>query len=397
MPILIFIVQRLVLLLLAIMTFLGITSDETYISTSNSYQVEKERKVAITELLEKDAPLIIAEDRNETLVEKVGLSDILEKINNEIPVFGQKEIIENTTTEKEEEKPVFDTEIQKETNNIIEDIEKELEKIREEANKIALTESDPVEEPEIEIITNNFNIANTPNNAVINIVCLERINDSLSIITGSGIIISPTGSVLTNGHVAQHLLDQEDKNIDCEIKHPNNPSMNYRAVISYIPSIWKGGGMFNLKYGTGENDYAFLSIVGPGPLGTIPDSFPYISPNTSSKNIEVGNDIYMLGYPSKKSGIYKVDTNLPLITDISVITDVFTFNKTSKDIFSSGVSPVAKQGSSGGAVVDDGKLIGLIATTNEHSSGGSILNAISLSYIKDNLEENGLSIDTFLK
>jgi hypothetical protein len=173
--------------------------------------------------------------------------------------------------------------------------------------------------------------------------------------------------------------------------------MNYRAVISYIPSIWKGSGMFNLQYGTGENDYAFLSIVGPGPLGRIPESFPYISPTTSSKNIEVGNDIFMLGYPSKQSGVYNIDTNLPQVTDTSVITDVFTFNRTSKDIFSSGISPVAKQGSSGGAVVDNGGLIGLIVTTNQHPSGGNILNAISLSYIKNDLEENGLSIDTFLK
>lgn len=396
MPVLIFIVQRLILLVLAIMTFLGITSDETYFNASDGYRVEKERKESITELLEQEEPVIIVEKEETPLIEKVGLDSILDKINEEFPVFGQKELVSDDLEEVIIPEKEFNTEVQKDTSSLLDNIEKELEEIREEANTLS-TQETVSENEEVEVQVPTITIANTANNAVVNIVCLERVSNSLSVVTGSGIIISPNGTVLTNGHVAQHLINQDDENIDCEIKHPNHPSMNYRAAISYMPSIWKGGGMLNLQHGTGENDYAFLSIVGPGPTGKIPSRFPYIDINTSSKGLEVGNDIFMLGYPSKNTGVYKVDTNLPLITDTSTITDVFTFNRISKDVFSSGISPVAKQGSSGGAVVDDGKLIGLIVTTNEHPSGGSILNAISLSYIKSDLENNGVSISTFIR
>jgi len=393
MPILIFIIQRVILLFLAIMTFLGITSDETYLNASDNYRVEKERKTAILEILEKEDPIIIVEGRNDTLVERIGIDNILEKINEEFPVFGTKEPLPESFEEPENEvKEEFNTEVQKDTNILIDKIEEDLKRIRGEADKLAIEKKE-----ESLPNTSNFVISNTAYNAVVNIVCLERINNSLSVITGSGIIISPKGTILTNGHVAQHLLNQKNENMDCEVKHPNNPSMNYRVTVLYIPNIWKGNKMLNLQHGTGENDYAFLSIVGPGPTGKIPDSFPYISPITSSGGIKVGNDILMLGYPSKNSGVYKIDTNLPLITDTSLITDVFTFNKISKDIFSSGVSPVAKQGSSGGAVVDEGRLLGLIVTTNAHESGGNILNAISLSYIKNDLADNGVSINTFIE
>lgn len=400
MPILIFTIQRLILLFLAIMTFLGITSDETYLNASDSYRIEKERKPAIVELLEKGDPVVIVEESDDGLLEKTGLDNMLDKINNEFPIFGQKEIISGEVEMVIAPKKTFDTEIQKNTNLLLQDIENDLEKIRLEVDKLSSEDSDlieEVEEVEEKLSKPVFKIANTASNAVINIMCLSRVGNNISITTGSGVIISPKGTILTNGHVAQHLLQQNNDNVDCEIKHPNNLSMSYRAVISYIPSIWKGGGMLNLKEGKGESDYAFLSIVGPGPTGKIPVSFPYIPIETNSKEIEVGKSIFMLGYPSKQTGVYKKDTNLELVTDTSVIKDIFTFNKTSIDTFSSGVSPVAKQGSSGGAVLDGGKLIGLIVTTNEDQSGGSILNAITLSYIKNDLEDNGLSIDTFLK
>lgn len=394
MPILIFIAQRLILLALAIMTFLGVTSEETYLNTSDKFTVDQERKPAITELLESPDPIVVViKEDEQPIFEKIKLDVVLDKLNDDFPIFGQKESVSEENINEEIEEKIFDTEIQIDTTDLIKNIENKLNELKNEATKLSEESSSktPTDKP------STVHLANVVNNAVVNIMCLERNGSDLSVITGSGVIINPNGTVITNGHVAQHLLNQDDPNIDCEIKNPNHSSMNYRAVISYIPSIWKGSGMFNLKYGTGEDDYAFLSIVGPGPSGKLPESFPYIQVSTSSSPLEVGNDIFMLGYPGKQTGVYKIDTNLPLVTDTSYITDVFTLDKFSKDVFSSGVSPVAMQGSSGGAVLDEGKLIGIISTTNKHESGGNILNAISLNYIKRDLAEDGLSIDTFIK
>lgn len=395
MPILIFIAQRLILLALAIMTFLGVTSEETYLNASDNFAIDPERKAAITEILDSPNPIIISTEEETPVFEKIKLDIILDKINRDIPIFGQKNNIEEEDYSEPEKTKTFDTEIQADTNDLLKEIEAQINTLKAEADKAInkKTEEDDLNQPK----ENTLHIANVANNAVINIMCLKREGNGLSVITGSGVIISPNGTIITNGHVAQNLLDQDDENIDCEVKNPNHSSMNYRAVISYIPSIWKGAGMFNLKYGTGENDYAFLSIVGPGPDGKMPDSFPYVEVSTNSNVLSVGNDIFMLGYPGKHTGVYSTDTNLPLVTGTSYITDIFTFDKSSKDIFSSGVSPVAMQGSSGGAVIDEGKLIGIISTTNEHESGGNILNAISLNYIKRDLEENGLSLSTFTR
>ena len=395
MPILIFIAQRLILLALAIMTFLGVASEETYLSASNKYKVEQERKPAITEILESSDPIIIVADQEgDKFFEKIKINNVLDKINEDFPIFGQKESVAGTDPTEDVAEEKFDTEIQTDTQELLNDLEAELNRLKDEAARIsAESSSEDQTVPKKEAL----HITNVASNAVINIMCLERNGTGLNIVTGSGVIINPNGTILTNGHVAQHLLNQDDPNIDCEIKNPNHSKMRYRAVISYIPSIWKSSGMFNLKYGTGEDDYAFLSIVGPAPDGELPDSFPYIEISTDDDSLEVGNDIFMLGYPGKHTGVYSSDTNLQLVTDTSYITDVFTLNKFSKDIFSTGVSPVAMQGSSGGAVLDEGKLIGIISTTNEQESGGKILNAISLSYIKRDLAEAGISINTFLK
>lgn len=377
MPIVIFLAQRLVLFLLAILTFLGLSSEERYFSVEQAFAIQQERKPEIVELLEQ----------NPDIINKNPETPNLDVDPIDVPIPTSTTPTGSTNSPNTEGLPPdFIDVVQKEIDairNSIGDIIK-----KEEVPEAKNTETASNQQEEVAVIEND------PSNAVLNVVCLEKIGRTISITTGSAVIITKSGYVLTNGHVAKSLLRQDRDAVDCELKHPDHPTMNFRAAIQYIPEEWTNGTHDGSTTGTGEKDYAILKIVGPGPSGVMLKNFPYITPNTSDKEIYEGNDILLLAYPGKQAGVYEIDTNLPLVTDISTIQEVFTFDRTSSDVFSSGISPVAKQGSSGGAVVDNGKLLGIIVTTN-NISGGSVLNALSLDYIDRDLKKQGLSISYF--
>lgn len=421
MPVITFIIQRLALGVLAGMTFLGLVSEDTYFATESAFIVPQERKEAIVESLSDPETIVVFEDLNENKKLDVApvprMSDkdkgdtrledeLVNIIEHALPqevedlfvlpaetvrkeAETQEVIIPDELTEEPIPEQVFREEQREVLQETLNTIEERLDTIKREQ---AQQEPVVVPTPVVEAVT----IPNTLTNAVVNIVCLEKKGNILNVAVGSGVFVGQDGSIITNGHVAQHILKQKSEFVDCEVKHPDNPSMRYRVAVVHIPDMWRGGSLINESHGTGENDFAFLSVVGPAPGGIIPTSFPYLRTQTSKSVLSEGNDIFLAGYPAVQTGNIQNDTNAPLITDQSVIEDVFTFGIDSIDVVASGVSPVARQGASGGAVVDDGKLIGIIVTTNEYPSGGTYLNGLTLNYIQRELQSQGLSLQTFL-
>lgn len=103
------------------------------------------------------------------------------------------------------------------------------------------------------------------NRYAINIFCTETIDKKyLKVISGSGVFISNPDDdksvVLTNAHVARHLLD---KNKKC-VGRTNSPAATtHKLILRYIPSFWlQSNGLYIIgdpnKDSTGEFDFAII-------------------------------------------------------------------------------------------------------------------------------------------
>lgn len=102
-------------------------------------------------------------------------------------------------------------------------------------------------------------------NYAINIFCTETVDKKyLKVVSGSGVFLSSPsdakGVILTNAHVARHLLD---KNKNCVGRTGSPAATTHRLVLRYIPSFWlQSNGSYIIgdpnKDSTGEFDFAIL-------------------------------------------------------------------------------------------------------------------------------------------
>ena len=241
--------------------------------------------------------------------------------------------------------------------------------------------------------------------ALVNILCTTKGNE-LSPISGTGVIISPNGIVLTNAHVGQFFLlrDLYEKDyITCVIRTGSPAYPKYYAELAYISPTWVENNKTILKdqdpKGTGENDFAFLHITSSVDSGTkLPDNFPYLTPNIS-EDLKVSDPVILVSYPAGFLGGLSILEDLDITSSITTIQDIFTFDKDTVDLINVGGTVVSQRGSSGGAVVDrHSGLIGIISTSSlGDTTSSSDLNAITIPYINRTLKnESGLTLSDFL-
>jgi S1-C subfamily serine protease len=241
-------------------------------------------------------------------------------------------------------------------------------------------------------------------NAAVNLLCLPKEGRSYGV-SGSGIIIDPRGIILTNAHVAYNLLyiDYPKKgSFDCEIRMGNPATSKYRAKLIFLPYVWAADNAEALKgsepSGTGENDYALLAITETTNGSPLPSTFPFI-PFGGEYDLSPGNTVVVAGYPAGFLSGEVIAHTLPLTSAYATVKDIFTFAQTTVDVLSLGGSPVAQQGVSGSAIVDDrGNVAGIAVTSSQETDTSKRdLRAITTRHIKRSFAAHaGMKLSEFL-
>lgn len=240
--------------------------------------------------------------------------------------------------------------------------------------------------------------------AIVNILCTTK-GGELSPISGTGVVVSPSGLILTNAHLGQYFLlkDWREKNfMSCVIRTGSPAYPKYNLELVYISPAWVANNKTLLKeqnpQGTGENDFAFFRITDAIDHTKLPDPFSFITMNIREV-INIGETTLLASYPAGFLGGISVLNDLSITSAIAYVSELLTFKDGTIDIISVPRTVVSQKGSSGGAVVDKyGTLIGIITTSSSgNTTAERDLRAITLSYINRDLQkELGINLEQFV-
>ncbi len=250
-------------------------------------------------------------------------------------------------------------------------------------------------------VTTDFDAAATTlRAALVNIICYAPIGSSLRSISGSGIIITSSGIILTNAHIAQNFL-LADRGVSCTIRS-GSPAVNkYEASLIFISPAWIAANANILTIqnptGTGERDFAFLAITKSLTAVPLPATFPFVAPALTPSR--AGTPVIIASYGAQFLQSNQIQSSLFPTIVYGLVKEVFTFGTNTIDVLALGGSAAAQEGSSGGGVANaDGELVGTITTsTVEGDTSTRQLSAITLSYIRaDYASETGSPLDLLL-
>ncbi len=240
--------------------------------------------------------------------------------------------------------------------------------------------------------------------AIVNILCTNS-SGLVRPISGSGVMIDPRGVILTNAHVAQYVLLSESPrvNLQCYVRTGSPAVARWIPKVMYVPEAWIAAHASELKsdhaIGTGEHDYALLSLAASVDGSPVPDTLPYLPVDTREGVAFVDDPVLVASYPAEFLGAIAATYNLYAVSSPTTIRKMLTFSTDLVDALSLGGVIAAQSGSSGGAVVNGwGYMVGLIATMSEGSTTEDRdLRAISLSYIDRDLKQQlGINLDSVL-
>ncbi|MBA3733333.1 trypsin-like peptidase domain-containing protein [Patescibacteria group bacterium] len=251
----------------------------------------------------------------------------------------------------------------------------------------------------------DFTAINTfARSATVNILCTVK-GSELSPISGTGVIISSQGVILTNAHVAQYFLlnNFRIKNFITCVARTGSPAYPvYNLELMYISPKWVEANKTVLKdtnpQGTGENDFALLRITGKIEGGILPSSFNHITPN-ANETILIGDPVVLVSYPAGFLGGLSILQNLNITSAETTVQDYYTYKENTIDLISVPGTVVSQKGASGGGVIDGkSNIIGIITTSSEaNSTNARDLRAITIGYINRAIQtETGWSLEQIL-
>lgn len=369
------IAQRLLLIVLSTLTFLGVNPE--------------------VEIKSEDQAQIATEERKEIIQETVPIDQI--EITIPIPKINILDIPKADATHpsdiKTPEPTIPKPENKTPTIIISEPTKTSIPQIKEsEISKENIVITPPKDTPD----TSN---TNSIENVIVNILCIKQVGNKINLTTGSGVIVSEKGIVLTNAHVAQHFL-LKDAGYNCTLRRENIPTYGFNASPLYISEKWIENNYRQINNssptGTGEDDYALLLITSnTNPSLSLPKSFPALSLNINNA-IDVGDNVTIAGYPGKITSSLEIAKNTALQTDSLKIREVFTLNDHTIDVVSTNETSMAQRGVSGGGVFKNNNLVGIMVSTNQ-TNKGFVVNALTLDYINRDLKkETGKNLNEYL-
>lgn len=241
--------------------------------------------------------------------------------------------------------------------------------------------------------------------AIVNILCIAKGNE-LSPISGTGVMISRSGVIITNAHIGQYFLLKDFRGkdtVDCKIRTGSPAYPNYNVELMYISPTWIKNNTKVLKAqnptGTGENDFALLHITGKIDGSSLPIGFPYLIPD-SREYIIKGEPVLLISYPAGFLGGMSILQNLNVTSSLTNVHDYYTYKQNTIDVLDVGGTILSQKGSSGGAVIDSFvSLLGIITTSSEaNSTDQRDLRAITIAHVNRTLmDETGTNLDAVLR
>ncbi len=383
------ILQRAIVGMTTVLGFLGL-SPSTHIPTQSEAIVQiEQRQEDIQKMVEENTETITPDD----IIAQIdsAKNTFQNKVDSQVEKIRRSEVTPTTPDKKEITIPkkitIPETKI---TPEIKVDVEQK---------QITIPEVKKfVEEKIADQVTNEVTDFTKIEDVVVNIICTSKQGNFTSAQTGSGVLVSSAGVVLTNAHVAHPFLLE---NHTCLLYQKNNPYFGYRASLLYIQEEWvkKNRDIVTNTNprGTGEDDYAFLFITSnSNPGGYMPSKFPYAKVSTDKAIYEVGQPISVGGFPGAPATLLDLARAGNLKTDDTEIYDVFTFSSGPIDVISTENTPVAARGASGGGIFKDNNLVALTVTTSG-SGNNARINGITMAYIdRDMRSDLGIGITSFI-
>ena len=337
----------------------------------------------------------------------VGLSLFVDTFIHGTTIVFEKEDEKMLETSASSSPPVVQLEEPEETTSVVSDSsveETDLEDIgvarnavedpddslgNEENNEDSIPPIVEITEPLSQISFADINLSTRE--AIVNILCTTNAIVPFGSISGSGVIIDPSGIIITNAHIAQYYLLKDYPIVDgvtCVIRTGSPARHMYVAELLYISEVWieeHAGDIIKEKpTGTGENDFALLRITGRTLAGQEPpNTFAYVEPSVGDRFALRNQNVLIAGYPAGFLGGTSIQKTLYAVSTIVQIKEIFTFSENLTDLISFGGNIAAQQGASGSAIVDENNhIIGVVVTsTDAETTSERDLRAITFSHI----------------
>lgn len=268
--------------------------------------------------------------------------------------------------------------------------------------------------------SNNQNISKNNDHLssyLINIFCSESSTKYVKVASGSGIFLSNPNEdvsvVLTNAHVARHLLDSKKK---CVGRTGSPTTTTHTLVLRYIPYYWLNKHNQYVigdpdQTSTGEYDFAILEAKRIKPLPS-KSSNVYTALSTNPK-LKISNydeknylnNTYIYSYPAQ--AILTKNINSPLYQKKDIVTVSNVYANPNENIQESLLDVIGSKyidhGSSGGMVISQGvsnSIIGLssiLIKSNSPQTVRVVTMRHVLSTIQNDLQKiNNAQTDPFL-
>lgn len=251
--------------------------------------------------------------------------------------------------------------------------------------------------------------------SIVNIRCESKNGSKIKVITGSGIIISRTGSILTAAHVAAPVYASEQgQNYTCfaRIKNPASEQIPIKTIFIHPKWVSLHFHEFDQSYlESGEYDFAILKINLKSSKFTNKNNEEQTSlinkinslarANLGLNSVKSEDLIKISAYPAGDYQKYGVTTALYRKTESNQINSILTTQNYSygHNLLETQNSSLEQSGASGGGIFDNqGNLIALISNSvpSDTSLGQKKIRGVLLSYINISIKQiTGKSLNDF--